>query len=397
MDFIKKYYSTIVLIIFSLFGINHFIFERYFFFNELLSLVGGLFLISQWRSKSFAVNFKNDKIYASIIFLIGLLVAYSIASLFFKTNWYYYLRNTSLVYSVFSFFVGYCLYKEQAEFYQRFKKWIYGFSFLALFLGTPNLIDRNSYATWFALFQKDLKWKSIAIFSLLCFIYTFSYTSLTVVMIWALVLGISLLPNYKSFLSIFFLGICSLALIINFAEPMLSWYHGGHYGLFGRILHVYNQHQFFHFDHNSSWRLLFWYRLLVEDFPQNLVGIGIGTPLVPYLNWTNTQDLGQSDEYIAHVIGAHNTFITFFYRFGIIAILLLGRIYHLILKEFYQHRQLFIKHKNDLGLFLAFITITTVGVFNLLLETPTLASFYWVLLGFVAQAIQNRKAVNNEV
>jgi O-antigen ligase len=136
---------------------------------------------------------------------------------------------------------------------------------------------------------------------------------------------------------------------------------------------------------------------LIENFPYNLIGIGIGTPLLPYYPNAVTTDLGHPDEYIAHVIGAHNTFITLFSRFGIGFILLMIMIYRAVFREFYWYKSYYLNHKNDISLFLAFFTITTVGIFNLLLETPTLAAVYWVFLGFVAAAIHERKINQNEL
>ena len=176
----------------------------------------------------------------------------------------------------------------------------------------------------------------------------------------ALVLFISLAPNYKSFKAGIGLGILGLALLFAELSGYLNLYNGGHYQLFGEVYRVYSQHDFFSIDHNSSWRILFWYRLLVVDFPQNLLGIGIGTPMLPYIAGVSTQALGHPDEYIAHVIGAHNTFITFFYRFGIGCVILFAIIYRLVFKEFYNFKNYYLNNKNDISLFLGFIKINFV-------------------------------------
>jgi O-antigen ligase len=137
--------------------------------------------------------------------------------------------------------------------------------------------------------------------------------------------------------------------------------------------------------------MILWFRGIVECFPENLFGIGLGTPLLPYKQHVTTSDLGHSDEYISHVFGLHNTYITLFVRFGIPFIIFLIVIYRTIFKEFFNHRKYYISNRNDIALFLGFFTISTVGLFNLLLETPTLASIYWVSLGFVSKAIYYRQ------
>ncbi len=187
------------------------------------------------------------------------------------------------------------------------------------------------------------------------------------------------------------------AFIFTAASPYLKLYHHGSYNLFGDVEYVYAQHPLFHVDQNSSWRLVFWYRTVVEPFPQNLLGIGLGTPLLPYLPSATTTDLNHTDEYVAHVIGTHNTFITVFVRLGILTVLIFAVIYRTVFREYLPTKKYYLHHKNDGGLFLGFVTMTAVGLFNLVLESPTLASLYWISLGFVAKAIYSRRAGNHTV
>jgi len=374
-----------------LYGMNYFIFERVLFFNELLSLIGFQYFIK----KSFRTNhrfyYPQSTIYRTVLFFILIGLLYAIISLPFKTNWYYYLRNLSIIYSVFSFFIGYYLYDNQFEFFKRARTTIYGYFLLAFGLRWESIIDRNAYSFWFALIQKNWKILSVLGLIILYILYVLAYTSLTVIIILFFVLGVRYLKTYFQFKFTMLMAVSVFIGIILWALPYLKLYDHGEYNFFGDVEFVYLQHPYFQIDKNSSWRLIFWYRTVIEPFPGNLLGVGIGTPLLPYMPNVTTTDLIFDDEYIAHVIGTHNTFITIFTRFGLISILALFIIYRNVFREFFLYKGYYLNNKNDAGLFLSFITLTCVGLFNLLIESPTLASLYWISLGFVAQAISQRQ------
>jgi hypothetical protein len=319
---------------------------------------------------------------------------YAFVSLPFKTNWYYYFRNSSIVYSAFGFFLGFHLYAYQFNFFKKIRIWIYGYAFLSFGLRWEYLIDRNAYTFWFALLQKNWKTISVLAFILVNVLYFAAFTSMSVVMILLVILFLRYFVKSYGQFKLFALAaaVCFIGLFIV-AAPYLSLYKNSHW-LFGDVLHVYAQHPLFNIDHNTSWRLIFWYRMLVESFPQNLIGFGIGTPLLPYTPGVTTSDLPFSDEYISHVIGAHNTFVTIYVRFGILSLLLFAVIYRSVFREFFFYKKYYLTNHNDSFIFLSFIALTTVGLFNLLIETPTLAMLYWVSLGFVAKAINNRQHGN---
>jgi hypothetical protein len=319
---------------------------------------------------------------------------YAIVSIPLKTNWYFYLRNFSIVYSAFCFFLGYYLYHDQFEFFNRIKYWIYGYALLAFGLRWESLIDRNAYAFWFAHLRKNWALKSVLFLILLYILYVISYTSLTVILILLIVLGTRYIKNYFQFKLIALVALIAFVTLFILAMPYLKLYKADTNSFFGDVLYVYAQHPWFEIDHNSSWRLVFWYRTLIENFPQNLLGIGIGTPKLPYTEGLNSTGLAVDDETLAHVIGTHNTFITLFIRFGIVSTILFIIIYNKVLTEFFRYKNYFLNHQNDGGIFLGFITLTCVGLFNLLIESVTLSGLYWISLGFVAKAIETTKNID---
>jgi hypothetical protein len=390
---VKK--ATLILIVFTLYGVNHYMFERHLFFNELLSMIGLFVFVRHYVKPGLRLSFPQEAIYRSVLALLALFIVYAVVSLSLKTNWYYYFRNLSIVYTVFTFFIGYHLYPQQFIFFSRARKWLYGFALFSFATATPNLIDRNAYMYWLTLIQKDWRIKGLMILTILSILYILAYTSLTVAVILILVIGVLVIPRYWMFIGLALVGLGVMVFLFSEAAPILKLYRHPGYSLFGNVHFVYAHHPWFQLDHNSSWRMIFWYRTVVELFPQNLAGIGIGTPLLPYLPEVTTTDQVHTDEYMAHVTGTHNTFITVFVRFGILSVLLFAFIYHTVFKEFYQHRTYYTKTRNDLGLFMAFITISIIGLFNLVIETPTLSSVFWVSLGFVSRAIYMRKSQKN--
>ncbi|MBX2914240.1 MAG: O-antigen ligase family protein [Cyclobacteriaceae bacterium] len=234
-------------------------------------------------------------------------------------------------------------------------------------------------------------------FILIHFLYIGAYTSLSVVIILVVIVTLKFFIKSYAYFKLLLLAIAiSFCILFYLATPYLKLYQDN-YSLFGNVEYVYSQHPLFRIDNNTSWRLIFWYRTVIETFPQNLIGIGIGTPLLPYTPNISTSDLIYDDEHVAHVIGTHNTFITVFVRFGIISILLFGMIYRSVFREYFLFNRYYLNNRNDINIFLGFIALSTVGLFNLLIETSTLSALYWISLGFVSRAITNRKNQNYDM
>ncbi len=383
--------SSILLALILLYGINYFVFERILFFNEVLSLAGFIILLITSFRRDSKFWLPHSLIYKSVLLFVGLGMIHAIVGLFIKTTWYYYFRNLSIIYSVFAFFLGFHLYHAQYPFYFRIRKWVYAYGLFAFSTARFGLLDRNSFAFWLTLFQRNWNLLGVAFLFVMLGLYLLAYTSLTVFITGAVIIAFLIVRRYSTF--VFFSGLALTVFIFLFAQaiPYMQWYNVRQDLFFGDVAYVYSLHPWFSLDHNSSWRLIFWYRTVVEAFPANLFGLGLGTPLLPYLPDVTTTDLGFPDEYITHVIGAHNSFVTVYTRLGLLSIFLFGIIYHRTLKEFFKHKRYYLNSRNDGGVFFAFAAITVCASFNLVIESPTLAGLYWFSLGLVARAIYARK------
>ncbi|MBC7851707.1 MAG: hypothetical protein H7Y31_18330, partial [Chitinophagaceae bacterium] len=152
------------------------------------------------------------------------------------------------------------------------------------------------------------------------------------------------------------------------------------------IYDVINSHPLLGIDGNSTWRLVLWKQVLVDKFPQNLVGIGFGTPMMKYFP---VEDFKKTES-LPYVLGAHNSFIYLFGRLGLIYLIITAYMYAHILKEYFYFKTYYY-HTRHILLFWAFFAVSIIALFNPALESPIYASGYWLILGFTARAIAERK------
>ncbi|HYC30440.1 MAG TPA: hypothetical protein VEB42_16510, partial [Chitinophagaceae bacterium] len=93
-----------------------------------------------------------------------------------------------------------------------------------------------------------------------------------------------------------------------------------------------------------------------------------------------------------YVLGGHNSYIYLFARLGIVYLLITVYIYGTVFKEYFHHKKYYLANNQAL-VFWSFFTMSIIALFNPALETPIYASAYWMLLGFTARAIYNRKTL----
>lgn len=381
------------------YGINNEIFERKLFFNELLSLLGiGFFFLKSFTNR---LTFKipKSKLYKILLVYILLTTTHLIVSVFWKTNWYFYFRNAVIFYASFTFFLGFYYFEYAKRFYHKSRLFMAGVFAFTFAIPKPTLfLDRYNSTVFFPFlfFRRNLHnfiiWGT---FLVICAIYTVTYKSSTIIFTAFFLSIILFIPRYAYFKA--FTIMIFLAFLIFFisVSSSLKLYKSGEYRLFGNVQRVYADNKLLQIDNNSSWRLILWYRVTVEEFPQNLVGLGYGTPLIPYKKRYDTAYSNHDDEHDAHVIGVHNTYLTVAVRLGIVYVFILYFIYSTVLREYYFYRRYYIQNQ-DVYFMIGFFAITIIGFFNLVLESPTVAALYWTFLGFVAKIIYNRKQVFRE-
>lgn len=391
-----KFVHIIVFLMFLLYGLNYTIFEKELFFNEILSLIGFIIFLQYTLKKDFKLHVPRLDLLKLLMFFWALCGFYIVFSLFFKTNWYFYFRHFVIVYSTFTFFIAFFLKNEFLHFMQKIRKKFTLIILLLIPTYPPSyegrLLDRFSGSVFFPFFFKKIRFSVYLILLLLNFVYAYFFQSFTGTIMAILIFIIMILPNYSVFRLLFIIAFISFTSLFIYLIPHLKQYKDYSAGsrLFGNQEIVYRSSKILSADPNSSWRMVYWYRVVVENFPQNLLGIGFGTPYLPYTEGKDTATSPYDDEHDAHLTGTHNFFITLFARLGILVIIFFFAVYTTILKEFYRYKQYYIAN-HHIVFFMGFFAISIIALFNPVLETPTYAGVYWFFLGLVAKSIYERR------
>jgi hypothetical protein len=255
--------------------------------------------------------------------------------------------------------------------------------------------DRFNLSTFIPLFF--IRSSSFSTFGivLLNIFYAIQYDALTVIVNTFLLLLIILTKGTRQIILFLVLGLgIFVYLFAILGDEIEEFRTSGPSNFMGNVSQVSSSHPIFSLDANTTWRIIFWYRVLIERYPENLSGVGFGTPLlddyVPGVSSQAGRDSGKftyDDEYVAHVIGAHNSYITLFARLGVLYIPILIMTYYSVFNGYFDKRLT----KSEKLFYLSFFTISVVALFNLVLETPTVSFLYWVFLGFIANITFNKK------
>ena len=359
-------------------------FEKYLFFNELLSLAGFCIL----AANRFKIG--NDPISKIVLALILLGILHAAISLFRMDTIYYYLRNSVILYSMFTFFIGYYGYHY---FFSTIKKVQNYFRFYyTIFLLKPAenvFFDRFSISTSLPLlFKRHRGFYTVLLVSFFTIIHALDYKSATSFVAALFLIFLYLSPSYNFFRQIVLAGFFFFTVFFIYFFPNFALIHTS-----DQPLHDYFAMQrilasscWLNLDENSTWRLVLWYQYLVDRFPGNLFGYGFGTPVVfhfPILDEDKILTL-------PYVIGAHNTFVTLFCRLGIFFIINIILLYTFVFKEYFKFRRVYEK-SYDIFLFYSFFAFFILCFFNPALETPLHSGGYWLVLGLLAKAIKKRK------
>lgn len=392
----KRVVFYIFWLLFFLYGIDNQIFERLFFLNEVLSLFGFSVVVFEFftNRNEFVSQVQKQPILKGILALLVLCLIHLVFSLGRMTNLYFYLRNSAIVYSIFTFFFGYFGYKYLPTFLSKIRYPMGAYLLFALTYPSIYLLERFMGAVFFPLLFKKYKWWSVAGVLTLSVFLSIQYESLTVIMVMLIVLAIIILPNYNWFKVCFFLGIGAILAGFIYFAPNIAKHQEAPYSVIGNVKAVAESHELLNLDGNSTWRVVFWHRVVVERFPENVLGIGFGTPILPYIKGIDTIELEHDDEYDMHVSGAHNTYLTLGLRLGVMFFLIMGFIFHHVLKYYYKEKRFLIESK-QLFYFYSFFTVAAVGLFNLVLESPTVSSLFWGFLGIIAAIITNKSTIQD--
>jgi hypothetical protein len=378
--------ATIAYFIFTLavlYIISPWFFEKKLLFNELLSATGLLLLVY----KRFRVG--NDPVSICMLLLLGWCGLHVITSLLRMDTFYFYLRNLVIVYSMMAFFIGFYLFKYLGQYIHKIRTALRVYIGLFVLIPLPRtLFERFGMAMLFpALFKNaSRKWVGLMLV-VLTIIYGISYNSFTSILMAGFFTLLFLSPGYRFFMQVMGCLLVGFAIVFIYLQPNLSLiaYKFTFYN-YNPIYNVMHSHPLLELDGNSTWRLVLWKQLLVDDFPANIFGLGFGTPALKYYPVEDYDKLHT----LPYVLGGHNSFIYLFARLGIVYIILTFCMYVTIFKEYFYHKAYY-RANNQVFMFWSFFAMTVIALFNPALESPIYASAFWLLLGFTARAIYNRR------
>ena len=378
LSYLKRYnYMCFIFIIFLWYGNHPEFIEKKFFINELLSLIGFFIFFSKP-----IIYKKNDYIYNTVILTLFIFIIYAVCSLMIFKSFYGYLRNTSTVYSIFSFFIGIKLYRILPNIYNKDM----------LFIGAllpGGSFYRTSYAASLPIYLSKYL-KSFNGFSLFLIIvvmlsvrlnpYWGGSTSIAIIL---LLLMLQLLTK-RTKMIFYIVSVVMVTTLLVVLKPYLDLM------LLDdriRIDNIQEMNPLFTIDGNTTTRLFIWGYLVFEVFLNNLFGIGLGTTIIPKsITWYKLH-MFIHDPYLEYTLGAHNSFLTILVRFGIIGFLPFIILYNRLFNDFITAKES--KENNEILFFYySFFIISGCALINVVLESPLHASFYWGILGMLYQAKQ---------
>ena len=363
--------------------ISPWFFEKFLLFNELLSMAGFVILVYK-RGR-----IGRDPISLYIAILLSWGVVHAIVSLFRMDSFYYYLRNLVIIYSILTFFIGYYCLKYLDGYIARIR------NFLRVYIGVFLIIPQSKYiferfgmAMLFPALFKDpgKRWVPYLLI-LMNVIYGITYDSLTALILAAFYFLIFISPGYKFFVQVFSLMVIAFIGMFIYLVPYLDIIRlrYSYYTQTG-IWDVIRSNRILSIDGNSTWRLVLWKQILVDDFPANIFGLGFGTPALKYIPVEDYSKLAT----LPYLLGAHNSYIYLFGRLGIVYVMVIVPIYLCIFKEHFYFKSYYYANR-QIGLFWSFFAITIVASFNPTIESPIFSGAYWLFMGFTARCIHNRR------
>ena len=383
-------YILIPLIIFYLYSPAKI--ENIIFINELLSGLG-FFVFTINLLKKYTIKSKAEILFLSLLLYITIRI---VISLLFYDSLYIYLRHMVMWYSMFGFFIGQEIYNSKL-----LPKLLKSLGFILIifapFVNIINVLQTNIAIFFSQIFPRRKLYSTLFfIFTIILMINFFSSTTpiISFFAAYMFLIANKVKYQYLILLTVFI----STGLILFLLHPIIDasynnslWqesmvYASDELGAGGGNIDATG---IMSSSSNLLPRISLWHQVLIASFPQNFIGVGIGTLLFPYPMLVPPPADPSYMSIHMYIIGAHNSFISFFGRFGLLYIFLHLYIYKEILHEFSLYR-VFYQDQGKYNYFLIFIACSVMAFFNPTLLTPMHAVFYWISLGLVVGSINFR-------
>ncbi len=355
--------------------------ERALYINEILSAIGGLALAAMlFAQEEKSIN--QQEVPVLLILCLGLVHMLFGFTLNQEVGYYQKFRTLPIWYSVLCFYVG------SGVIYKLIYRGGGGASFYCLkYIAIPlSLASGGLVSTASVVSLSMVREKSRALFFLAIAVFLILRISIDRIASWedgnitSIILLVITLILYKfgglirAILRSNKLFMCSLLLffvavmVLKLIALKFSLFFAYGFSLFDEST-----------DMNSIWRLMFWAKTINDmSITQLITGIGLGTPIFNEYDPAASFIIASSPDSADHsyTLGMHNSFLTFYVRLGIPGIALLLYIVTKCVNDLAR-----MECQGSERLLVTLILILIPALFNVVLESPLYAGFFWAILG----------------
>lgn len=355
--------------------------ERLIFANELLCILGIVALAAQPLKKNRRITKIEASIllfilYGSVHIVIGFTTNES-ASIYEKS------RTLPILYSTICFFTGYHLLLYGIRALKNSKIYhAFFLSFISLgilfgpkiFLPAIISISIKSQNNQKNLYKAVFLYSTFGIIAKTFLIGDYNNDMTAIALLSSLALYIIFTKKIRSFFSknstLFLVPAMFIASIIFIKAIGVIWNDFYYYG-----------YEYFSFtqDPNTIWRLMFWAKTINElEAHQWFFGIGLGTPIFDINDPLSSfiYAFNQQKLHLPYTLGLHNSFLTFFVRFGLIGIIFLLSIILIALRLLSK-----IDDMESHAIFVAILMVTIASLFNVIIESALFSGLFWAIIG----------------
>jgi len=345
-------------------------FEKIFFINEQISLFGMICFVDKLRNNWGEVD--RVVFYFILLVFLGLVV-----SAFFSDNFYIFARNSSLLYSVFSFYAAERLFNYIVQ------------SKIRYLLLVP--VQKVNLIAGFAIFLCSPFFKNYSV-SRLFYMYVASMVLYSVVFGGATAILASVFICIYAYAGLRALTVSFLIMYALLGVGIVATYLNFSSGYYGDIYDVMESSVFLGLDGNTTVRFLMWAKIMFEIFPENLLGVGFGTQMfdLEFIRFLNLVSAINSDNLIEYTLSPHNSFMYLVLRLGVVGLGLVILLHYLLYK--------LLSDQNDGVLLLkcAFLGVFVASFLNVVIESPIHAAMFWLLMGAAFFVKNGREGSNTE-
>ncbi|MEH6504174.1 MAG: O-antigen ligase family protein [Cycloclasticus sp.] len=345
-------------------------FERTFYFNEILSILG------MFAARKFLFSKVKKQRSVKIVYLLILWGGIQLLiSMFTMDDFYAFMRHTSIIYSIFCFFLAAFLYKEVKYWFYKAAKVFRVSIALISFIPIPGLVYRLSVLYIYPLLVTGGKIPVRFLYILGCIILlTLSHgggSGIISILVASVIYVILKSPT------VFWTIISSAILLL--AGLYIYYYEFFVISETAGALALYRFFPLLAEDPNSLIRTYFWHLSINRMIDSYGIGIGFGTQLFDLSQIPLVFESDQKTELLPYFLFPHNSFLGVLARLGVVGLLLLILLLIELLNQF--SRKLKEIDAFSFSILTVFSFLIAVSSLNVVIESPITSGVFWFFMG----------------